>query len=92
MLQILFAEHGCIFKLRFTISEFHLGDLFEKEEDIKDSDIWLKIAGSENPTLQYKNRQKILQLADYVIPGHGAGFHIFDELKKHHESLEFKFK
>lgn len=66
--------------------------MFEKQEDIKDPDIWVKIAGSENPSLQYENRQKILQLADYIIPGHGPGFHVSDELKQHHTSLEPKFK
>ena len=51
------------------------GDLFEKEEDLKDSKIW-KDAGSENQILQEENRQKILAMADFVIPGHGEMFKV----------------
>ena len=49
------------------------GDLFEKFEDLKDDTIW-KEAGSEDPELQAKNREKVLKMADFVIPGHGAMF------------------
>ena len=49
------------------------GDLFEKFEDLKDDSIW-KDAGSEDPELQAKNREKVLKMADFVIPGHGAMF------------------
>ena len=49
------------------------GDLFEKVEDLKDDSIW-KDAGSEDPELQAKNREKVLKMADFVIPGHGAMF------------------
>ena len=51
------------------------GDLFEKEEDLKDSKIW-KDAGSENQILQEENRQQILAMADFVIPGHGEMFKV----------------
>ena len=49
------------------------GDLFEKCEDLIDDSIW-KEAGSEDPELQAKNREKVLKMADFVIPGHGAMF------------------
>ncbi|CAL1269294.1 unnamed protein product [Larinioides sclopetarius] len=51
-----------------------VGDLFEKEEDIFNSALWKITAGSENPKLQYQNRSKILNLADYIVPGHGPMF------------------
>ncbi|CAB3368718.1 Hypothetical predicted protein [Cloeon dipterum] len=50
------------------------GDLFEREEDIVCPELWRDVAGSENPKLQEQNRSKILQQADYVIPGHGPMF------------------
>ena len=45
------------------------GDLFEKENDESE---WQDL--SESVEQQEKNRAKILQLADYIIPGHGAMF------------------
>ncbi|EFA02021.1 metallo-beta-lactamase domain-containing protein 1 [Tribolium castaneum] len=51
------------------------GDLFEKEEDLRDDRIW-KSAGSDNEELQVKNRKKILEMADFVVPGHGPLFKI----------------
>ncbi|XP_069502492.1 metallo-beta-lactamase domain-containing protein 1 [Ambystoma mexicanum] len=47
------------------------GDLFERE---RDDGSWQEL--SENPTLQEENRQKVLRLADVVIPGHGAPFRV----------------
>ncbi|RZC42539.1 Lactamase B domain containing protein [Asbolus verrucosus] len=49
------------------------GDLFEREDDLSNCNIW-KSAGSDSEELQVMNRLKILQLADYIIPGHGAMF------------------
>lgn len=46
-----------------------VGDLFEKEED---EDVWHLM--SCNKELQGKNRNKILEIADLIIPGHGAPF------------------
>ena len=45
------------------------GDLFEKENDENE---WQSL--SECVKLQEENRARILQLADYVVPGHGAIF------------------
>lgn len=50
-----------------------VGDLFENEDDIMDETIWLN-AGSENPNLQRKNRKTIMELVDWIIPGHGPMF------------------
>lgn len=60
---------------------FILGDLFEKEEDLKDPTIWQE-AGSQNPQEQEKNRQKILHMADFVIPGHGPKFKVPIDVKQ----------
>ncbi|BES97660.1 unnamed protein product [Nesidiocoris tenuis] len=57
------------------------GDLFEKLEDVYNEYVWLG-AGSENPDLQRHNRAKIIQLADYIIPGHGPRFKVTKEMKE----------
>lgn len=51
------------------------GDLFEREEDLEDDTIW-KAAGSDNELLQEKNRKKILELARWIVPGHGPMFEV----------------
>lgn len=65
-----------------------IGDLFEKEEDLQDESIWLVHAYSEAPKLQEINRNKILQLADYIIPGHGPMFKVTNEMKRKARSSE----
>ena len=52
---------------------FIAGDLFEKEEDLKDCNIWLE-AGSEDPEKQKYHRSQALSKADFVVPGHGPMF------------------
>ena len=47
------------------------GDLFECE---KDDETWQKI--SEWPEEQLINRNKIMELADYIVPGHGPMFKV----------------
>ena len=47
------------------------GDLFECEND---EQIWREI--SEVPEKQEENRRKVLAMADYIIPGHGAMFKV----------------
>ncbi len=51
------------------------GDLFECEDDLKDDSIW-RDAGSDDQRLQSENRELILQLCDYIVPGHGIGFKV----------------
>lgn len=51
------------------------GDLFEKEEDLTDESIW-KEAGSEDHEKQIRNRNRVLQLADHIVPGHGPMFRV----------------
>lgn len=50
-----------------------VGDLFEREADVKDEAIWLG-AGSQNSSLQRANRTRIYQSVDYILPGHGPLF------------------
>lgn len=57
------------------------GDLFERKEDIACPNLWRE-AGSENPQLQEQNRNKVLAMADYIIPGHGPMFKVEPEMKK----------
>eukprot|EP00794_Sanderia_malayensis_P007430 gene7430-8252_t len=47
------------------------GDLFECEYD---EDSWKEV--SEWPEEQIKQRQKVLAIADYIIPGHGPMFKV----------------
>lgn len=46
-----------------------VGDLFESEDD---EHYWRKF--SRSPDEQEANRRKILELADFIIPGHGGMF------------------
>lgn len=55
------------------------GDLFENENDLDDDNIWIS-AGSDSEDLQRKSRQRILEIADYIVPGHGAMFKSFKKL------------
>ena len=51
------------------------GDLFEKQDDLADDSIW-KEAGSEDEVQQEKNRRKVLEMADFIVPGHGPMFKV----------------
>ncbi|XP_005103855.1 metallo-beta-lactamase domain-containing protein 1 [Aplysia californica] len=57
-----------------------VGDLFECEADLDCPSLWQD--HSENPYLQEKCRINILREADYIVPGHGAMFHVPKESKK----------
>nr|XP_021200346.2 metallo-beta-lactamase domain-containing protein 1 [Helicoverpa armigera] len=57
------------------------GDLFERFEDIENPNIWLE-AGSEDPVQQMKNRSKVADLADWIIPGHGPKFQVTEQIKQ----------
>lgn len=56
------------------------GDLFEKEEDIFNESHWIG-AGTEDETLQRKNRLKIAEIVEYIIPGHGPMFKVTEEMR-----------
>ncbi|XP_046659472.1 metallo-beta-lactamase domain-containing protein 1 [Homalodisca vitripennis] len=57
------------------------GDLFEREEDLNDPSLWRETAGSQFPDKQEANRNKILALVDYIVPGHGPMFKVSQEIK-----------
>lgn len=57
-----------------------VGDLFESESDLKNEEIWKLDAGSLNPEIQKTNRQYILSVADYIVPGHGRMFKISEHI------------
>ncbi|XP_033096096.1 metallo-beta-lactamase domain-containing protein 1-like isoform X2 [Anneissia japonica] len=50
------------------------GDLFEKMEDLVNAEYWM--GNSEDEKMQEKNRNIVLGLADYIVPGHGPGFKV----------------
>nr|VZI19355.1 unnamed protein product [Spirometra erinaceieuropaei] len=55
------------------------GDIFENEHDIVRPSLWMN--NSMNPTLQEHSRMKLLKVADYIVPGHGAAFSVTDVVK-----------
>lgn len=57
-----------------------VGDLFESEKDLKKEEIWKLDAGSLNPEIQKINRDYILSVTDYIVPGHDRMFKISDHL------------
>ncbi|XP_054287228.1 metallo-beta-lactamase domain-containing protein 1-like isoform X1 [Macrosteles quadrilineatus] len=59
-----------------------VGDLFEREEDLEDPELWRTVAGSQSPERQEENRNKVLRLANYIVPGHGPMFRVTDAMKK----------
>lgn len=48
------------------------GDLFECEADLAEEELWR--ACSEDPAAQAESRARVLALADFIVPGHGAMF------------------
>ncbi|XP_049780644.1 metallo-beta-lactamase domain-containing protein 1 isoform X2 [Schistocerca cancellata] len=75
------------FKNTYFIHPFETGDLFEREEDIKDPHLWQHVAGSDEPGLQRQNRNRVLQLADWVVPGHGPKFQVTQKMKQDVEDI-----
>lgn len=57
------------------------GDLFEREDDIKDDSIW-QSAGSFDKTRQIISRHEVSLYADYIIPGHGPMFRVTEEYRE----------
>jgi len=51
-----------------------VGDLFECAADLEDEALWR--SGSELPELQQANRDRILDLAAFIVPGHGNMFRV----------------
>ncbi|XP_013382854.1 metallo-beta-lactamase domain-containing protein 1-like [Lingula anatina] len=55
------------------------GDLFERAEDLDNPVLWQE--GSENPRLQEQSRIDVLEIADYIVPGHGPMFKVPEDYK-----------
>jgi glyoxylase-like metal-dependent hydrolase (beta-lactamase superfamily II) len=51
-----------------------VGDLFECAEDLENESLWR--SSSEMPETQKASRARILELADFIIPGHGEMFRV----------------
>ncbi|XP_076639785.1 metallo-beta-lactamase domain-containing protein 1 [Colletes latitarsis] len=58
------------------------GDLFEKEEDILDPSIWKDLGTEELQKTQSNMRASVINLADFIIPGHGPMFRVTDSMRK----------
>lgn len=63
---------------RFAIT----GDLFEKEEDILAPHIWKSLGTPELVKTQSATRSRIIDLADFIIPGHGPMFRVTDTMRE----------
>ena len=50
------------------------GDLFENERDLTDEKLWKD--NSECPEIQAESRRRVLEFADWIIPGHGRKFRV----------------
>lgn len=57
------------------------GDLFEKEADILNSSLWIS-AGSFDKQVQRRNRFKVADIADFIVPGHGGIFRMNNEIRE----------
>lgn len=62
------------------------GDVFER---LGDEDSWQAL--SEDPVAQQRSRERILAVADVVVPGHGAPFRVVREVGKSSEDQESTF-
>ncbi|XP_011875272.1 PREDICTED: metallo-beta-lactamase domain-containing protein 1 [Vollenhovia emeryi] len=58
------------------------GDLFEKEEDILAPDIWKSLGTPDLLKTQSATRSRIINLADFIIPGHGPIFRVTDRMRE----------
>ncbi|KAL6267258.1 metallo-beta-lactamase domain-containing protein 1 [Pogonomyrmex barbatus] len=58
------------------------GDLFEKKEDISNPSIWKLLGTPELSQIQSVTRSRIINLADFIIPGHGPIFHVTNTMRE----------
>lgn len=57
------------------------GDLFEKEEDILNPSIWKELGTPELRKVQSQMRSRVINLADFIVPGHGPMFRVTENLR-----------
>lgn len=67
---------------------YFLGDLFEKEEDIENPQVWMDLGMPELKQVQCEMRKRIANLADYIIPGHGPMFEVTDSYREKLNNLK----
>ncbi|KAH0945627.1 hypothetical protein HN011_000734 [Eciton burchellii] len=65
-------------KIRFAVT----GDLFEKEEDILTPSIWKSLGTAKMLKCQSRTRFDIINLADFIIPGHGPMFRVTNNMRE----------
>nr|XP_033339615.1 metallo-beta-lactamase domain-containing protein 1-like [Megalopta genalis]XP_033339616.1 metallo-beta-lactamase domain-containing protein 1-like [Megalopta genalis] len=58
------------------------GDLFEKEEDILNPSIWRDLGTEELQKDQSHWRSYVINIAEFIIPGHGPMFRVTNEMRK----------
>ncbi|XP_046829562.1 metallo-beta-lactamase domain-containing protein 1 isoform X2 [Vespa velutina] len=58
------------------------GDLFEKEEDIVNPLIWKSLGQNDLQKVQSYMRSRIINLADFIVPGHGPMFSVTDKMRQ----------
>ncbi|XP_072763161.1 metallo-beta-lactamase domain-containing protein 1 isoform X2 [Anoplolepis gracilipes] len=58
------------------------GDLFEKEEDILEPSIWKSLGMPELVKTQSVMRSRVINLADFIIPGHGPMFRVSHTMRE----------
>ncbi|OQR67444.1 metallo-beta-lactamase domain-containing protein 1-like, partial [Tropilaelaps mercedesae] len=68
------------------------GDLFENERDIFQPYIWEHLAGSVDPLKQAQSRQKVLEIANYIVPGHGPMFEVTKDMRSFHDEYVRKMR
>lgn len=56
--------------------------MFEKEEDILEPHNWKSLGTPELLKTQSVMRSRIIDLADFIIPGHGPMFCVTDTMRK----------
>lgn len=56
--------------------------MFEKEEDILTPSIWKSLGTPELLKSQSVMRSRIINLADFIIPGHGPMFRVTDTMRE----------
>ncbi|CAK9816595.1 Metallo-beta-lactamase domain-containing protein 1 [Anthophora plagiata] len=58
------------------------GDLFEKEEDILNPSIWKELGTTELQKTQSQMRCNVIDVANFIIPGHGPMFSVTDNMRR----------
>lgn len=65
-------------KMLFAVT----GDLFEKEDDILEPSIWKALGTPELVKTQSVMRSRVINLADFIIPGHGPMFRVSHAMRE----------